>query len=136
MRADVYLTEQGHVSSRRRAQELIAQGCVRIDGKVVPKASYPISEGEHAVEVQETLAYVSRGGLKLEAALDAFLPNVEGMTALDIGASTGGFTDCLLQRGAARVIAVDSGMGQLHPSLLSDDRAPETPKSVCLYIRK
>ena len=122
MRADVYLTEQGHVASRRRAQELIAQGCVRIDGKVVPKASYPVSEGEHAVEVQETLAYVSRGGLKLEAALDAFLPNVEGMTALDIGASTGGFTDCLLSRGVAKVFAVDAGCGQLAQKLREDPR--------------
>ena len=113
MRADVYLTENGHVASRRRAQELIAQGCVRIDGKTVPKCSFVVSEGEHLVEVEETLAYVSRGGLKLEAALDAFSVDVNGLTALDIGASTGGFTDCLLSRGASKVYAVDAGCGQL-----------------------
>ncbi|MBQ8432717.1 MAG: TlyA family RNA methyltransferase [Clostridia bacterium] len=122
MRADVYLTENGYVPSRRRAQELISEGCVRIDGKTVPKASFPVGEGEHLVEVQDSLAYVSRGGLKLEAALDRFLPNVQGLIALDIGASTGGFTDCLLSRGAARVYAVDAGCGQLAAKLQNDPR--------------
>lgn len=122
MRADVFLSEGGYASSRRRAQELIESGCVSIDGKTVKKSSAPISEGEHRVCVEETLAYVSRGGLKLEAALDRFLPDLGGLTALDIGASTGGFTDCMLSRGASRVYAVDAGVGQLAQKLREDPR--------------
>ena len=122
MRADVYLTEHGYAPSRRRAQELIESGSVTVDGKVVKKSSTAIEEGEHIVTVEDQLAYVSRGGLKLEAALDAFLPDIAGMTALDIGASTGGFTDCLLSRGAVRVYAVDAGVGQLAQKLREDPR--------------
>ena len=122
MRADVYLTEHGYAPSRRRAQELIESGSVTVDGKVVKKSSTAIEEGEHIVTVEDQLAYVSRGGLKLEAALAAFDLDPTGMTVADIGASTGGFTDCLLQRGAARVYAVDAGHGQLHPRLLADPR--------------
>lgn len=122
MRADVYLTEQGYAPSRRRAQELIESGSVTVDGKVVKKSSTAIEEGEHVVTVEDQLAYVSRGGLKLEAALDAFLPDIAGMTALDIGASTGGFTDCMLSRGAVRVYAVDAGVGQLAKKLREDPR--------------
>lgn len=118
----MFLTEGGYASSRRRAQELIEGGCVRIDGKTIKKSSAPISEGEHRVCVEEMLAYVSRGGLKLEAALDRFLPNIKGLTALDIGASTGGFTDCMLSRGASCVYAVDAGVGQLAQKLREDPR--------------
>ena len=122
MRADVYLTEYGYASSRRRAQELIEGGFVTVDGKVVKKSSVSIEEGDHMVTVEDPLAYVSRGGLKLEAALDAFLPDIVGMTALDIGASTGGFTDCMLSRGVDRVYAVDAGVGQLAKKLQADPR--------------
>lgn len=130
MRADVYLTEYGHVSSRRRAQELIENGLVRIDGKVIPKASFALSEGEHAVVIDESdhFRYVSRGGEKLEGALEQFGIDVKGMLALDIGASTGGFTDCLLQRGASHVIAVDAGVGQLAKSLKEDARVTSLEK--------
>ena len=93
-----------------------------MDGKTVRKASDEISESAHDVVIQNALSYVGRGGLKLEAALDAFGLNVKGMSALDIGASTGGFTDCLLQRGVNRVCAVDSGAGQLAASLRTDGR--------------
>ena len=122
MRADLFLAKGGYAASRTRAQELIAGGCVTVDGRVIKKASEEIGEGEHTVSVEETLAYVSRGGLKLEAALDRFLPNLNGITALDVGASTGGFTDCLLTRGAARVYAVDAGVGQLAQRLREDQR--------------
>lgn len=124
MRADVYLTENGHVSSRRRAQELIESGLILIDGKTVTKSSLAVSDGEHTVTVLQNgqFRFVSRGGEKLEGALKAFGLDVTGLTALDIGASTGGFTDCLLQRGASHVIAVDAGVGQLARSLRKDTR--------------
>ena len=122
MRIDVYLTEKGYAQSRKRAQDLIEGGCVSVDGKKITKSSYQIEEGEHEILVENDLAYVSRGGLKLEAALDVFSPNIEGLTALDIGASTGGFTHCMLSRGAKKVFAVDSGSGQLAKALREDPR--------------
>lgn len=123
MRADVYLSTFGHTDSRKKARDLIDVGAVKIDGTTVKKASVLINEEvPHEVEVEEIFKYVSRGGMKLEAALDAFSINVNRKKAVDVGASTGGFTDCLLKRGAARVYAVDSGVGQLHESLRSDKR--------------
>ncbi len=122
MRLDAYLVAKGYVSGRTRAKSLIESGCVLLDGKAVTKASFAISDGEHTVLVQDELLYVSRGGLKLAAALDAFPVDVKGVHALDIGASTGGFTDCLLQRGAASVCAVDAGVGQLAEKLRGDAR--------------
>lgn len=122
MRADVFLTEKGYISSRKKAQTLICEGKVTIDGYVLQKAAQQIDDGDHTVEIAQSdeAKYVGRGGLKLEAALDAFLIDAIGKTALDIGASTGGFTDCLLQRGASKVYAVDAGVGQLAKELLSN----------------
>ncbi len=122
MRADLFLTEKGYISSRKKAQTLIEEGKVAIDGHIVKKASQPITDGEHTVEIMDSdeVRFVGRGGLKLEAALDAFGIDVSGKTALDIGASTGGFTDCLLQRGANKVYAVDAGVGQLATSLVNN----------------
>lgn len=122
MRADVFLTEKGYVSSRKKAQTLITEGKIIIDGCVLQKAAQQIGDGDHTVEIAHSTEtkYVGRGGLKLEAALDAFLIDAKGKTALDIGASTGGFTDCLLQRGARKVYAVDAGVGQLAKDLLSN----------------
>ncbi len=122
MRADLFLTEGGYVQSRTRAKELIEGGYVTVDGRVLSKASFPIEEGAHTVSIADPLIYVGRGGLKLEAALDAFGIAPKGLTALDIGASTGGFTDCLLTRGAEKVYAVDAGEGQLAKKLLDDPR--------------
>ncbi len=123
MRLDVYLIEHGYVQSRQRAKTLIEAGSVLIDGSVVTKPAFSVSEDEvHAVSIADTLPYVGRGGLKLEAALDAFGIDPSGMTAVDIGASTGGFTDCLLQRGAARVFAIDAGENQLAAKLRKDSR--------------
>ncbi len=124
MRADVFLVEGGHAPSRTLAQKLIASGAVTVDGRVLRKPSEDIPAGAHTVAVVATAdtRYVGRGGLKLEAALSAFPVDVRGAVVADIGASTGGFTDCLLQNGAARVYAVDAGHGQLHPRLLSDPR--------------
>ena len=123
MRADVYLTLYGDVASRTRAQRLIADGCVRIDGVLLTRAHTDVDESvEHRLEIVDTLPFVGRGGLKLDGALDAFGVDCREKTALDVGASTGGFTDCLLQRGAALVFAVDSGSGQLALSLREDAR--------------
>lgn len=123
MRVDLYLTEAGYTQSRKKAQDLIAAGAVTVDGAVVKKASAPINEGiPHEVVIEQVFRYVSRGGMKLEAALDAFHISVNRKKAVDVGASTGGFTDCLLKRGASHVVAVDAGIGQLHESLRADKR--------------
>lgn len=123
MRADVYLAAAGHVPSRKKAQDLIDAGAVRIDGETVKKAASPINEAvAHTVEIEQIFKYVSRGGMKLEAALDAFPVSVNGKKTVDVGASTGGFTDCLLSRGARVVYSIDSGTGQLHQSLLENAR--------------
>ena len=119
----------GHTKSRQSAKELIEAGLVEIDGRRVAKPSEPVDAAQpHSVGILQKERFVSRGGLKLEAALDYFNIDVAGMLAVDIGASTGGFTDCLLQRGAARVIALDSGSGQLAPSLLGDPRVMSIEK--------
>ncbi len=122
MRADSFLTVYGFVESRTRAARLISEGKVLVDGKTVKKASEEIWGEEHTVEITETDKYVSRGGLKLEAALAAFNIDVAGKRCIDVGASTGGFTDCLLQNGAASVYCVDSGRGQLHAKIAEDER--------------
>ena len=121
LRADRYLVEQGHFESRARAQAAIAAGLVRADGRVVVRSSEPIAPGAR-IEAEAAHPYVSRGALKLAAALDAFGLDPRGRTALDVGASTGGFTDLLLRRGAAYVHAVDVGRDQLHASLRADPR--------------
>lgn len=121
MRLDVYLYTSGYASSRQRASCLIKEGLVRVEGKTVRKPSFE-TDGK-AVEVQEGgLRYVSRGGLKLEEAIKRFSFDPAGLVCLDLGASTGGFTDCLLQHGAKKVYALDVGFGQLAASLRSDTR--------------
>ena len=122
MRVDVYLAA-GSTQSRKKAQDLIDAGVVKIDGVTVKKSSLVINESvEHNVVIEQPFLYVSRGGVKLEAALNAFKINVNRKKALDVGASTGGFTDCLLKRGAKEVYAIDAGIGQLHESLRNDER--------------
>ncbi len=122
MRIDVYLVEKGHCESRNRAARLIGEGKILLDGKKVSKPSETVCDGEHLIEITEAERFVGRGGLKLEGALECFKIDVEGKRCIDVGASTGGFTDCLLQHGAAHVCAVDSGRGQLHPKLIEDIR--------------
>ena len=121
-RLDAELVRRGLVDSRTEAQRLIADGAVLVSGSVADKPARQVDAGEPVVLVGEGPRYVGRGGQKLEAALDAFDVDVEGITAVDAGASTGGFTDCLLQRGAARVVAVDVGRNQLHERLRADER--------------
>ena len=121
MRADLYLVEHGYAESRTKAQGLIADGCVFADGVPVRKASADLS-GKEVRVTDGGLKYVGRGGLKLEHALGRFGVNPTGLRCIDIGASTGGFTDCLLQQGAGSVLCVDSGSDQLHSKLRADPR--------------
>lgn len=122
MRIDRCLFEKGFAESRTKASAMIADGIVFCNGKQVTKASFDVPD-DAVIELRgQSLAYVSRGGLKMEGALNAFCLDVAGMVALDFGASTGGFTDCLLQRGCQKVYAIDSGSDQLHERLRSDSR--------------
>ena len=120
-RADLLLVEKGLAESREQAQTLIAEGLVFSRSGRVLKSSALLA-GDAAIDVKGGLPYVSRGGLKLAHALDAFGIQVDGLTVLDVGASTGGFTDCMLQRGASQVYAVDVGYGQLSYKLRQDPR--------------
>ncbi len=121
-RLDAELVRRGLVPSRVQAAEAIARGEVHVRGAVADKAARQVDEGDPIVLVADRPRFVSRGGLKLEGALDRFGIDVTGWTVLDAGASTGGFTDCLLQRGASAVIAVDVGIGQLHERMRADGR--------------
>jgi len=121
-RLDVALFARGLAPSRQKAKEMIEAGAVYIDGRQVKKASEMIPEDRVAEIRGEVLPFVSRGGLKLKKAIDAWQVDLNGKICMDIGASTGGFTDCMLQNGAAKVYAVDVGTGQLHESLRDDPR--------------
>ncbi|MBV9849347.1 MAG: TlyA family RNA methyltransferase [Armatimonadetes bacterium] len=121
-RLDRALATRGLARSRTEAQALILAGQVRVDGRPAEKAGQKVTDGAALSVEGERLPYVSRGGLKLAAALDAFGVPVAGRMALDVGASTGGFTDCLLQGGAARVAALDAGHGQMAPEIAADSR--------------
>lgn len=122
VRLDQALVQKGMAASRERARSLIMAGKVQVNDRPVDKAGAAVS-AEDAIRLKgEDIPYVSRGGLKLKAALTAFPVAVTGRTCLDVGASTGGFTDCLLQEGAARVYAVDVGYGQLAWKLRQDPR--------------
>jgi len=122
MRLDQLLTERGLAPTRSRARDLIKRGAVRAGGKVVTRPGQELAENTPLTVEEAWSGYVSRGALKLAAALDAFGFNPEGRIALDIGASTGGFTQLLLMRGAAKVYAVDVGRDQLHADLRADPR--------------
>lgn len=123
MRVDVYLVLQGYAESRNKAARLILDGAVLIDGNPVKKTSENIDEKIfHEVFITQKEKYVGRGGLKLEEAIKTFGINVSNGRYIDVGASTGGFTECLLQNGALHVTALDSGHGQLHPKLANDRR--------------
>lgn len=119
---DHALTVHGFAPTRSRAADIIRRGLVRVDGRVVTKAGYGV-EGANRIEVEgEATRWVSRGAEKLLAALSAFAFDPSGRIALDVGASSGGFTEVLLARGARRVYAIDVGVGQLHPRLAADPR--------------
>lgn len=133
IRLDALLLKKGLVESRTKAQALIMTGKVRVDGAVVTKAGAQVGL-EVQLEVEEGLPYVSRGGLKLEAALEAFPVNVKGAICADVGASTGGFTDVLLDHGAVRVYAIDVGYGQLAWKLRQDERVVVMERTNARYL--
>jgi len=120
-RLDVMVARRGLAESREQAQKLIMAGQVTVDGQPAGKPGHKYG-ADAVIEVKESPRFVGRGGEKLQAAFDAFDFTVDGLVCLDVGASTGGFTDCLLQHGAARVFAVDVGKGQLHWKLRNDPR--------------
>jgi 23S rRNA (cytidine1920-2'-O)/16S rRNA (cytidine1409-2'-O)-methyltransferase len=120
-RADIVLVERGFFSSRARAQAAIAAGLVSVGGVALKKASEEVA-GDAPIEAEAQHPWASRGGIKLAGALDALALDPQGLVCLDIGASTGGFTDVLLARGAAKVVAIDVGHGQLDPRLAADPR--------------
>jgi 23S rRNA (cytidine1920-2'-O)/16S rRNA (cytidine1409-2'-O)-methyltransferase len=135
LRLDVFLVEQGLCASREQAQRAVMAGEVRIGDQVINKCSVMVKAGT-AVSLQAPSRYVGRGGVKLEGALDRFEILAQGVTALDLGASTGGFTDCLLQRGAARVYAIDVGHGQLAWKIRNDPRVVVREKLNARYLSR
>ena len=134
-RLDVLLTEQGHFASREKAKAAIMAGNVYVNGEKEDKAGSMFRE-DVVIEVRgNTLPYVSRGGLKLAKAMVKFSLSLNGFVCMDIGASTGGFTDCMLQNGAAKVFAVDVGYGQLDWSLRSDERVVCMERTNIRYVK-
>lgn len=133
-RLDVLLTEQGHAETRSKAQAIIMAGLVYVDGQKADKPGISYEETV-AIEVRgETCPYVSRGGWKLEKALRYFNVDPTGFVCSDSGASTGGFTDCLLQQGAKKVFAIDVGYGQLDWKIRSDDRVVVMERTNIRYV--
>ena len=137
IRLDVLLVNQGITESRERAKALIMAGQVFIDNQKCDKAGMMVDEEKTVPEVRgEKLRYVSRGGLKLEKAMQEFPITLEGKTTMDIGASTGGFTDCMLQNGAKKVFAVDVGYGQFAWKLRQDERVVNMERTNIRYVTK
>ena len=132
-RLDHLLVERGLAQSGSQAQALVMARLVSVDGQLAQKSGTRVS-ADARVELQERLSYVSRGGLKLEAALDAFRVPVASAVCADVGASTGGFTDCLLQRGAVRVYAIDVGYGQLAWKIRQDERVVVMERSNARHL--
>ncbi len=135
IRLDAYLVANGMTQSRERAKALIMAGQVYIKNQKCDKAGTMIDETEKDIEIRgEQLKYVSRGGLKLEKAMEVFPISLSGKTAMDIGASTGGFTDCMLQNGAKKVYAVDVGYGQFAWKLRQDERVVNMERTNIRYV--
>jgi 23S rRNA (cytidine1920-2'-O)/16S rRNA (cytidine1409-2'-O)-methyltransferase len=136
IRVDKLMVERGLVPSRERAQAMLLAGRVLVDGQKVEKAGTNVEQDAELRVLGEDLRYVSRGGLKLEAALQHWKIDLGNRTCMDIGASTGGFTDCMLQHGAAQVIAVDTGYGQISLRLRNDARVKLLENSNARYLSR
>jgi 23S rRNA (cytidine1920-2'-O)/16S rRNA (cytidine1409-2'-O)-methyltransferase len=136
IRLDKLLLERGLASSRERAQALILAGKVLVAGQKIEKAGTGVDAAAEVRLLGEDLKYVGRGGLKLEKALEHWRIEVAGKVCLDVGASTGGFTDCLLQHGAERVIAIDTGHGQIDFRLRQDSRVRLLEKTNARYLTR
>jgi 23S rRNA (cytidine1920-2'-O)/16S rRNA (cytidine1409-2'-O)-methyltransferase len=135
IRIDELLVEKGLVESRAKAQSLIMMGRVLCNGKVIDKAGSKVNL-DAEIEITQELPYVSRGGIKLESAIKKFLVDLDGMVAMDVGASTGGFTDCLLKHGVKKVYAIDVGYGILDAKLRNDERVINIEKTNIRYLNK
>jgi 23S rRNA (cytidine1920-2'-O)/16S rRNA (cytidine1409-2'-O)-methyltransferase len=135
VRLDILMLERGQAESRALAQRLVMAGQVRVDGQVVLKPSTKVPP-DALVELDQGPPFVSRGGEKLEAALATFYIDVHGLVCADVGASTGGFTDCLLKNGAARVYALDVGKGILHWKLRQDSRVVAMEETNARYVER
>jgi len=135
-RLDKLIFERGLASSRERAQAMILAGKVLVDGQKIEKAGAGVAPDAEIRLLGEDLKYVGRGGLKLEKALEHWKIDVKGAICLDVGASTGGFTDCMLQQGASRVIAVDTGHGQIDFRLRQDPRVRLLEKTNARYLTR
>jgi 23S rRNA (cytidine1920-2'-O)/16S rRNA (cytidine1409-2'-O)-methyltransferase len=136
IRLDKLLVDRGLAASRERAQALVLSGKVLVDDQKLEKSGVQVAEDCVIRLLGEDLKYVSRGGLKLERALDNWKIDVTGKVCLDVGASTGGFTDCLLQRGAARVIALDTGYGQMDFKLRQNPQVRLLEKTNARYLTR
>jgi 23S rRNA (cytidine1920-2'-O)/16S rRNA (cytidine1409-2'-O)-methyltransferase len=136
LRLDKLLLERGLATSRQRAQALVLAGKVLVNGQKIEKSGVPVDREAEVRLLGEDLKYVSRGGLKLAKGLEHWKIDVTGKVCLDVGASTGGFTDCLLQHGAARVIAVDTGYGQIDFRLRHDPRLRLLEKTNARYLTR
>ena len=135
-RLDVAVFEQGYAPSREKAKALIMAGIVYVNNQKVDKAGFELKEGD-VLEVRgKTLQYVSRGGLKLEKAMQEFPISIAGKICMDVGASTGGFTDCMLQNGAVKVYSVDVGYGQLAWKLRTDERVVNLERTNFRYATR
>lgn len=135
-RLDVAVFEQGYAPSREKAKALIMAGIVYVNNQKIDKAGFELKEGD-VLEVRgKTLQYVSRGGLKLEKAMQEFPITLEGKVCMDVGASTGGFTDCMLQNGAVKVYSVDVGYGQLAWKLRTDERVVNLERTNFRYATR
>ena len=135
-RLDVAVFEQGYAPSREKAKAIIMAGIVYVNNQKVDKAGFELKEGD-VLEVRgKTLQYVSRGGLKLEKAMQEFPITLEGKVCMDVGASTGGFTDCMLQNGAVKVYSVDVGYGQLAWKLRIDERIVNLERTNFRYVTR
>ena len=133
-RLDIYLTENGYAESREKAKSIIMEGIVYINNQKADKAGDMVAETDNVEVRGNTLRYVSRGGLKLEKAMTDFNLNLDGKVCMDVGASTGGFTDCMLQNGAAKVYCVDVGYGQLAWKLRQDERVRNMERTNIRYV--
>jgi 23S rRNA (cytidine1920-2'-O)/16S rRNA (cytidine1409-2'-O)-methyltransferase len=136
VRIDRLLVERGIVASRERAHAMVLAGRVLVNGQKVEKAGAGVEQDAEIRLLGEDLPFVSRGGVKLAAALDHWKIDLAGRTCLDVGASTGGFTDCMLQRGAAEVVAVDTGYGQIAAKLRADSRVKLLEKTNARYLTR
>lgn len=130
----MYLSNYGIVKSRSRAAQLISGGFVSVNGRIITKSSHDTAETDDVKLIGEDHQFVGRGGMKLEGALSRFHVDVRGFVCADIGASTGGFTDCLLRHGASHVYAIDSGHGQLDARLVADERVTNFEGCNARYI--